>query len=328
MLLPESLRAAIEGINDAVADSCAVQASKQISRKYRNKERNPSTMLVNTDAEAAAYALTRMPATYAAIHFCMTQISKLMPDWQPLAHFDAGSGTGAAMWAAAEVWPLLTDYRMLERSKVMSDVGKKIAAQSGKNALIEAKWILEDLLRLGKFEAADLVTAAYVMNEAGDENAKSVIDSLWNATKGVLLIIEPGTPDGWRRIINLRDHLLAKGAYLAGPCAQSKACPLIAPDWCHFSERVNRSRAHRRYKQAELSYEDEKFSWLAFSRTPIDLAEARILRHPDIYPGHIRLSLCTKSGLEITTVTKSQKDKWRLARNACCGEELKTGIIK
>ena len=35
------------------------------------------------------------------------------------------------------------------------------------------------------------------------------------------------------------------GANILAPCPHARPCPLAAPDWCHFSARVARSRLHR-----------------------------------------------------------------------------------
>jgi ribosomal protein RSM22 (predicted rRNA methylase) len=91
-------------------------------------------------------------------------------------------------------------------------------------------------------------------------------------------------------------------------------------DWCHFAARVDRTAEHRRLKDGELGYEDEKFSYLAFSKTPAAHAEARIVRHPQVHGGHIRLTLCTPEGLQSPTVTRSKKEAFRAARKAKWGD--------
>ena len=60
-----------------------------------------------------------------------------------------------------------------------------------------------------------------------------------------LLIIEPGTPAGYARMIALRSQLIASGAHVAAPCPHQAPCPLATPDWCHFAQRLPRSRAHK-----------------------------------------------------------------------------------
>ena len=43
-------------------------------------------------------------------------------------------------------------------------------------------------------EEADLVIVSYVLNEMKKEERIKVLEKIWNATKDVLIIIEPGTP--------------------------------------------------------------------------------------------------------------------------------------
>ena len=53
-------------------------------------------------------------------------------------------------------------------------------------------------------------------------------------------------------------------------------------DWCHFAARVNRSALHRRLKEGQLGYEDEKYSYVAAAATGhlARPASGRIVRHP------------------------------------------------
>src|SRR5690606_20518544 len=75
-----------------------------------------------------------------------------------------------------------------------------------------------------------------------------------------------------------------------------KPCPLAAPDWCHFSRRVARSKLHRLTKNADVPWEDEKFIFLAASRMPAPDRTARILAPPLTAKGRIALKLCLPDG--------------------------------
>ncbi|MBX9827275.1 MAG: small ribosomal subunit Rsm22 family protein [Xanthobacteraceae bacterium] len=73
-------------------------------------------------------------------------------------------------------------------------------------------------------------------------------------------------------------------------------CPLVAPDWCHFAERVARSRLHRRAKGGVVPWEDEKFSYVALSRKPAPAAGARVIAWPRKGSGRVTLKLCRPDG--------------------------------
>ena len=56
------------------------------------------------------------------------------------------------------------------------------------------------------------------------------------------------------------------------PARTTANARLQAPDWCHFTQRLPRSRAHKQVKGAELPFEDEKFAYVALTRTAVAAA--------------------------------------------------------
>ena len=51
--------------------------------------------------------------------------------------------------------------------------------------------------------------ASYVIGEIADGERAALAELMWRRTRDTLLIVEPGTPDGYRRIIELRKQLVA-----------------------------------------------------------------------------------------------------------------------
>ena len=135
-------------------------------------------------------------------------------------------------------------------------------------------------LRSPKAEAADLVIASYLIGELGEAERKSLAEAMWAKTRDTLLIVEPGTPAGYARILNARAQLIAAGAHVLAPCPHDNACPLRAPDWCHFSQRLARSRAHKQVKGADVPFEDERFSYVVLTRAPATARASRVLAQP------------------------------------------------
>jgi ribosomal protein RSM22 (predicted rRNA methylase) len=142
----------------------------------------------------------------------------------------------------------------------------------------------------------DLVILAYSLNELGPNVRRSVLARLWQATADTLVIVEPGTPAGWQRILAARRQLIDGGAQVMAPCPHALACPLLPPDWCHFAARVARSRLHRQAKAAEVPWEDEKFSYVAVSRVPAAGGGARVIARPRKASGRVTLKLCRADG--------------------------------
>ena len=117
---------------------------------------------------------------------------------------------------------------------------------------------------------ADLVFLSYVLTELPEADLGKALDRLWDAARQALVIVEPGTPEGYALILKIRAHLLKAGARIAAACPHDLDCPLKdTAQWCHMSARVERTSLHRKIKSdAALGYEDEKFSYLVATRLP------------------------------------------------------------
>lgn len=106
------------------------------------------------------------------------------------------------------------------------------------------KWQEFDLLKDNIELLSDLVISSYVINELPQEKRNDVIKKLYNSTNNLLIIIEPGTPDGFKNIRESRKLLLNEGADIVVPCTHNYECPL-KDDWCNTSVRVARSKIHK-----------------------------------------------------------------------------------
>ena len=175
---------------------------------------------------------------------------------------------------------------------------------------------------LAKTEAADLVVASYMIGEISDAEQRALTELMWAKTRDTLLIVEPGTPAGYARIIALREQLIASGAHVVAPCPHDGKCPLAAPDWCHFTQRLPRSRAHRQIKGAELPFEDEKFIYVALARAPVAQHPARVLAQPDITKVEVTAKLCTPDGVVFAKVPRRAKADYALARRWRWGDAV------
>lgn len=272
--------------------------------------------------DAAAYAATRMPATYAAVRAALAEAAKGLPGFSPRTLLDAGAGPGTASWAAFSVWPVLGGITLLEREPSMIELGKRLM-RGAREPLSSSEWKQADLA--GKWESnkRDIVVISYALGELAENQREKLLQRLWACAGSLLVIVEPGTPRGFEAIRQARDSLISAGAAVAAPCPHGGPCPMQDGNWCHFSARLARSRLHRQAKGAELAYEDEKFSYVAFAKdSAAKPCEARVLRHPLILKGHVKLELCTKDGLKSVTVAKSQGESYKLARGLKWGDAM------
>ncbi|MFI7362330.1 small ribosomal subunit Rsm22 family protein [Streptomyces sp. NPDC050149] len=315
----EALRAALAGLLDGLPPKQATQAVDRLIANYRGTTPT-DTPLLRDRSDVAAYAAYRMPATFEAVRSVLDALRDAAPDWAPATHTDVGGGTGAASWAVAGAWdgPRTT---VLDWAEPALALGRELAGASGLPGLRAAEW---QRARIGKelaLDATDLVTVSYVLNELTPEARTALVDAAARAAQAVV-IVEAGTPDGYARVIEARDRLIAAGLTVAAPCPHSDACP-IAPgtDWCHFSARVSRSSLHRKVKGGSLPYEDEKFSYVVATRFTPAPVEARVTRRPQIRKGQVLLELCTRDeALQRATVTKRHGALYRAARDTDWGD--------
>jgi ribosomal protein RSM22 (predicted rRNA methylase) len=224
------------------------------------------------------------------------------------------------VWAAAGAFPSLQRVTAVDAVAAMLAAAGEAAAV-GPPAVRAAAFVRADLARFAPDGPYDLVTAAYALNELPQEAALALLERVWPATRGALVLVEPGTPASYARLMELRARLIALGATILAPCPHDGPCPLEG-DWCHFAVRLASSSAQRSAKGARRGFEDEKFSYVVASRTAdADRARPRILRHPVVRPGHVRFRLCTASGIEEATVARSDPG-YRDARKASWADRL------
>jgi ribosomal protein RSM22 (predicted rRNA methylase) len=313
MELPASLREAVEVALEGVPLDDLRKASDRLTARYRSETRDGALHLAD-DLAARAYLAVRMPATYAAIRASFAAAAQMRPDFAPNSMLDVGAGPGTALFAAHDCWPGIADAELVEASPAIRHWGERLLPLL---SLERVRWSARDVTRdSGNADAAaprDLVVLAYLLDELPPRALAPLIDRAWDATAGMLIAIEPGTPAGWSRILQLRERLLGLGAHIAAPCPHAQACPVAAPDWCHFSRRVARSRMHRRIKSADVPWEDEKFIYLAASRQPGPAAEARVIARPQIRGGTVSLKLCNRDGTR-TQPLFSRRDGMRYAQ--------------
>lgn len=209
----------------------------------------------------------------------------------------------------------------------------------------------------------DLAIMSYVLSEmdplfassavpdmrtpSGSPAAEESRDPLWKETLlaifrdhlssagGFLLLIEPGTPQGFSHIRKARSLLIESFAPLGqlsiiGPCPHMEACPMAGSphkSWCHFSARLERPDIQRSVKQDQRQLlEDERYSYLLVQKKsssvsadtsrkvsqrrragsadvpdslplPLPLPSfGRVLRPPMKRTGHVVMDVCRPEG--------------------------------
>jgi len=314
--LPTELRAALEAKLQGLSRNAAAERAALISRTYRE---GGNSGAITSEADALAYALARMPATYAAVTASLNALCDLKPDFAPTSLLDVGAGPGTASWAAAAAFASLRSFTLLDANAALRTLALDLGRTSMR--LGQMTYHRGDAgAVLAEAEPADLVVASYMIGEIGGSRQGALTERLWAKARDTLLVVEPGTPAGYERVLALRQQLIASGAHVAAPCPHEGRCPLEAPDWCHFTQRLPRLRAHMQIKGAELPFEDEKFSYIALTRTPVARRLARVLAQPVVSKVEVSAKLCTTGGLRIAKVPHRDKKAYARSRRWSWGD--------
>jgi ribosomal protein RSM22 (predicted rRNA methylase) len=314
--LPADLRAALDKKLEGLSRQDVAARAALISKTYRD---GGSSVTIKSGTDALAYALVRMPATYAAVAACLNALCEAKPDFKPQGLLDVGAGPGTASWAAAEAFASLQHFMLLDINGALQKLALDLSRGHPRLAAITCR---RDAGALDEAEPADLVLASYMIGEVSDAERRTLAEHLWAKTRDTLVVVEPGTPAGYARIIALRAQLIASGAHVAAPCPHDLPCPLSPPDWCHFAQRLPRLRAHIQIKGAELPFEDEKFSYVVLTREPVAQRFSRVLAPPVVGKVEVAARRCTAGGVEVAKVPRRDKAAYASARRWRWGDAI------
>ncbi|HRQ60917.1 MAG TPA: small ribosomal subunit Rsm22 family protein [Alphaproteobacteria bacterium] len=313
MELPRDLLAAMEGLCAGYSSAELGKAYEALSARYR-REGACDDFRIQSDEEALAYVASRLPATYGAVHKALAELERLADGFAPESVLDIGAGPATATLVARDVWPSIDKAHLVEPNVPLAACGEALM----KAMDFVGTYIRGTLQKMPQQEKADLVLASYVLNEVPDEAISHGVKTLWDHANDALVIVETGTPFGYKTLMKARDALIGFGAYIAAPCPHQMECPIASQEenWCHFSVRIQRSSLHRKIKpSATLAYEDEKFCYLIALRDPLsNTVAARLIGAPK--GGKVlSLPLCRDDGnFEVRQTTKRDSDHGVLKR--------------
>lgn len=225
---------------------------------------------------------------------------------------DLGCGPGTAALAALAAYK--NRYRKLEKLPLVEidlvdrqtgalnlaeilvkDFAKKLGLE------VSVRMLTELPLKPGPY---DLSLAANVLNELPAEEGtagRELLQVFWEATSGVLLLLEPGHRVSSQRLVRFRERLLkASGSdvRILGPCPHQEKCPVHrTKHWCHFAEPVTDGRLI----DLNLRIFKDPRGWLKFSyllarrAEPLPREEGRFRAIGDLHlsgPKNLAIDLC------------------------------------
>jgi ribosomal protein RSM22 (predicted rRNA methylase) len=320
--LPPDLKAALARLAHGVSRKHLAERAAAQSQNYRA---GGGSQRIGTADDALAYAFARLPATYAAVTAVFNAMRQTLPTFTPRTMLDVGAGPGSAAFAAAQAFDTLADVRLVDTNAGLRNLALTLMAEADGAPLrqvVERQSYRhgDALALLADAEPADLVTASYAASEIAAGDLARFTRLLWTATAGALAIVMPGTPEGYAGMLRMRADLIAAGAHVAAPCPHGRPCPLQPPDWCHFAQRLPRSRDHLLVKGVDVPFEDEKFSYMVLSRTRPQPVAARVLAPPKVTKSAVMAKLCREGGVETETAARREPEAWRRFKSLRWGD--------
>ncbi|RKP27455.1 mitochondrial small ribosomal subunit Rsm22-domain-containing protein [Syncephalis pseudoplumigaleata] len=197
-----------------------------------------------------------MPTTYGVTYNVLNELARRMPTFSPASVLDFGTGPGTGIWAAASIWNDEEGKRALERcmgvdvSESMLRLAEELLTERPAS-LANTELVFRRYLSYNVNNPPyDLTVAAFTLGDmSSDAVRQSTLEALWKQTSDVLVLIDRGTPEGFRLISEARSWLLD------GSMAAESPCHVVAP-------RIQRPTFMIRAKQAKNNYEDTKYSYL------------------------------------------------------------------
>jgi len=158
-----------------------------------------------------------------------------------------------------------------------------------------------------------------------------IIETLWQKVRpgGLMVLLEPGSPKGYRFVHDFRNFIVNKPreeANIVAPCPHHKECPQAkqANLWCNFNQAIAKypNQVFTKLK-TQSTIDQEKFSFLAVKKGEIIKSEdeaktsaqksffwPRLIRPKLRRDKHIIMDVCNKEGaLERIIIAKSHGEE-------------------
>ena len=182
----------------------------------------------------------RLLPNYAVAKRVLEETRALLPDEvSPKRVLDFGIGCGGASAAALHVFDDIEWIHGIDPSRSMRDCSERLlgAIKDRQQRVTLGEALTVDTVG-SETTGFDMILMSYTVNEfLHIESALSVTAVLWEKLKpnGVLVMIEPGTPDGFSSIRSVRSMLLQccppngtddGQCHILAPCTHNGTCPM------------------------------------------------------------------------------------------------------
>lgn len=300
-----------------------VKRAKLLHNRYTAREKEERYL--HDFLDALAYLALRAPSTYTQAFAAFSALQEVVPSFKPTTVLDIGSGSGIALWAAQAVWPSVASGMAIDQDKNVLSLGKEIALKA--NIPLQVEWVQQDIRKESPSNKTyDIVILANVLNELPVSEAEKVLGMAFNACKGTLVVIEPGTPLG-SSIVNSVAQKLSHAGTLLAPFIENSYVN-DSSYWLHFSQRFIRPEFERRVRQhmridslSASDWEDTKFAYVAIGKIQSENnAWGRCIGSIEKQKGFVEIRVLTKNTIQKVKVMKRNKKEYTFAKELKWGQ--------
>lgn len=299
-------------------ESDLMKAIEEISRKFTTERAKIGDYLKDerlVSAYTAFYLATNIPK--------LASIMKWMPEeWKesvkgkPLIDLGAGPGTFSLAWR--ELFGP-GEFIQVENSEAMKKQARK---------LWDGNFPAQEMKHTG------LVTDGVILfgHSANEMDAETVIQYIEKYSPTDILFIEPGTPEFFAKMLDIRSELIRSGWHVLYPCPEESECPMRkTSDWCHQFIHVSHDPEVERLSQ--IMRLDRKLLPLTvqlFSRTEYQRPAERLVRVLPETKFSFEWEVCHNNKLEDYQVMKRGMEKAteKKVGNLLSGTPLETELDK
>lgn len=327
-------------LEQAIADLLAKQDTDEwvsdavhLHEQYIGRQLQFGKVSLKSKNDSLAYLALRTPATYAQVYGALEHCKELLPNWEPESLLDLGSGPGTGSWVAKEIWPTIRESTAIDQHFDFLTIGRQLYKSTQNDLTIH--WEQEDLKKgvSIKDKQFDIVLIANVLNELSPTIADKVIGQAFDLCKGILVIIEPGTPAGGSITENAA-RKLGKAGYLLAPYMQNTFIS-TSDYYLHFPQRFIRPEFQRRIRQhmrdksfMASDWEETKYAYTVISKIEPGMQPwGRCIGPVHIQKGFLEIPILTKDQIETIKVLKRNREQYAYIKDLKWGQFIPTKLL-
>jgi ribosomal protein RSM22 (predicted rRNA methylase) len=328
--LPTLIETVISDVLAQANPDAWTRRAVELSEQYRGQREKRGVPFIFNYLDVLAYLALRIPSTYSHIFGALSSIKELSPTWTPKSILDIGTGPGVGVWAAKEVFSTIQEAVLYERDQNFVDIGQKISETLDG---IQYDWQQVDISKSLPIldQQFDLVILSSVINELNEKTRSHILDFAGKVCRGVILIVEPGTPIGFEAIQFSYKRLKRNEGVLVAPYIDNT---FVNSADVIFAQKMFRPEFQRRIRQLQRKqnlehehllpasdWEESKYYYLAYSQKEPEIRPAaRVIDKPKVQKASIELKLLTKDGVKVEKVLKREREKFKQAKKLEWGD--------